>query len=104
MARYDDLNTRMIGYAAVLSIVVLILVLQGLQGLTARLVNTEDERKMRYEDYPLAAVKREQMATLDGYRRVEMPDESSEDPAATREIFQIPLPEAKQLILQELGN
>jgi len=104
MARYDDLNTKMIGYATVLSIVVLVLVLQGLQGLTSSLVNSEDQRKMQSDDYPLAAVKREQMASLDGYKRVQVPDDASEDPNATKEMFHIPLSEAKKLVLQDLGN
>ena len=44
MARYDDLNTNMIAYGTVLSIVVLVIVLQGAQALTYSMVHFEDIR------------------------------------------------------------
>ena len=45
MARYDDLNTKMIAYAAVLSIVVLVIILQGTQALCYNMVNSVDSVK-----------------------------------------------------------
>jgi hypothetical protein len=104
MARYDDLNTKMIAYATVLSIVVLVIVLQGLQALTYALVNSEDERKMSSKTDAAAVAKGEQLASLDGYKKLNVPDEASAAAGASKEIFQIPVTEAKTLVLQELSK
>ncbi|MCU0711144.1 MAG: hypothetical protein MUC43_03730 [Pirellula sp.] len=104
MARYDDLNTKMIAYATVLSIVVLVIVLQGLQALTYALVNSEDARKIGSKSDAGAVAKGEQLASLDGYKKLQVPDETSATPNATKEIFQIPISEAKKLVLQEMGQ
>lgn len=104
MARYDDLNTKMIAYATVLSIVVLVIVLQGLQALTYSLVNSEDARKIGSKSDASAVAKSEQLASLDGYKKLNVPDETSATAGATKEIFQIPISEAKKLVLQELGK
>jgi hypothetical protein len=104
MARYDDLNTKMIAYATVLSIVVLVVVLQGLQALTYFMVNGEDERKMSSKTDNAAVVKSEQIAALNGYKRAKVPDESAADPSATKEVLQIPISEAKQLVIKELSG
>jgi hypothetical protein len=104
MARYDDLNTKMIAYATVLSIVVLIVVLQGLQALTYAMVNAEDEFKLSSKEDSAAVVKSEQIKSLDGYKKVTVPDESSKEPDAVKQLFQIPIGDAKKIVLQELAK
>lgn len=104
MARYDDLNTNMIAYATVLSIVVLVIVLQGTQALTYSMVNYEDARKeSRSSDTP-GKVKSEQLAALSGYKKGSVPDESAATPGAMKEVFMIPIEEAKKLVIQEFSN
>ncbi len=103
MARYDDLNTNMIAYATVLSIVVLVLVLQGTQALTYNMIKVEDDKKIsRSEDLPLQA-KKAQLATLEGYKKARILDEASDKPDATKEVFLIPISEAKKLVVAEFG-
>jgi len=101
MARYDDLNTNMIAYGTVLSIVVLVIVLQGTQALTYSMVHYEDVRKDSKKSDTAAKVKSDQIATLDGYKRVVVADEKSDTPGATKNVLMIPIEEAKKLVLQD---
>ena len=98
MARYDDLNTNMIAYGTVLSIVVLVIVLQGTQALTYSMVHYEDVRKDSKKSDAAAKVKSDQIATLDGYKRVAVADEKSDTPGATKSVLRIPIEEAQKLI------
>jgi hypothetical protein len=108
MARYDDLNTKMIAYWAVLSIVILVLILQGTQALCYNMIHwTEAKRTGTELDAPLQA-KREQIESLDGYRKEKVIDETAPPPAkgqepATKEVIYIPLEKAQQMLLKELS-
>lgn len=109
MARYDDLNTKMIGYAAVLSIVLLVIILQATQALSYNLVNSEDQRKASTKSTHADLAKAEQIESLTGFRKVLIPDESAEPPKKgeepkMKEVIQIPVTEAQKLIIKELGN
>jgi uncharacterized ion transporter superfamily protein YfcC len=104
MARYDDLNTNMIAYGTVLSIVVLVIVLQGTQALTYSMVHYEDVRKDSKKSDAAAKVKSDQIATLDGYKRVAVADEKSDTPGATKSVLMIPIEEAKKLVLQDFSG
>ena len=104
MARYDDLNTKMIAYGTVLSIVVLVIVLQGTQALTYSMVHYEDVRKDSKKSDAAAKVKSDQIATLDGYKRVVVADEKSDTPGATKNVLMIPIEEAKKLVLQDYSG
>lgn len=77
MARYDDLNTKMIGYATVLSIVVLVIVLQGTQALTFNMINSEDAAKERKEASVSESYKKGQLESLHGFNKARMIDESA---------------------------
>jgi hypothetical protein len=107
MARYDDLNTKMIAYWAVLSIVILVIILQGTQALCYNMINwTESRRTGSEADTPLE-FKREQLDSLNGYRKVMVRDESAPAPEkgqepAKKEAIQIPLERAQRLLMQEL--
>ncbi len=108
MARYDDLNTKGIAYAAVLSVVILVVILQGTQALCYYMVNSEDARKdMKKSDYA-REVKREQLSSLDGVSTVRVIDEAAPPPkkgeeAQTREAIRISIDEAQKIIIRELG-
>jgi hypothetical protein len=104
MARYDDLNTNMIAYATVLSIVVLVIVLQGTQALTYSMVNYEDARKEKSASDTPGKLKSDQLAVLNGYKKGVVPDESATTAGAMKEVFMIPIEEAKKLVLQEFSN
>lgn len=104
MARYDDLNTNMIAYGTVLSIVVLVIVLQGTQALTYSMVHFEDVRKESKKSDTAAQVKSDQIATLNGYKRVLVLDEKSDTAGATKPALMIPIEQAKKLVIQEFSN
>ncbi len=109
MARYDDLNTNMIAYSAVLSIVILVLVLQGTQALCYNMVNWVDRGRIGTEAEKPTEIKREQLSSLDGYSKVRVLDESAPPPEkgqepATKEVIYIPLEQAEQIILEEYSD
>lgn len=104
MARYDNLNTNMIAYATVLSIVVLVIVLQGTQALTYSMVNYEDARKENRSSDTPGQVKSEQIATLNGYKKGQVLDEASATPGAMKDVLMIPIDEAKKLVIQEYSK
>ena len=64
MARYDDLNTKGIAYAAVLSIVILIVVLQGTQALCYYMINSADALKEMKKSDSARDEKSEQLAAV----------------------------------------
>jgi hypothetical protein len=105
MARYDDLNTKMIAYSAVLSIVVLVLVLQGTQALCYNMVNWVDSKRVGSEADNPAEYRSEQLKSLQGYGKARVLDESVElkkgQEPAMKDVFHIPVTQAEQLILKE---
>jgi hypothetical protein len=103
MARYDDLNTTMIAYGTVLSIVVLVIVLQGTQALTYNMVNSEDSLKSRTATDTASVVKSEQIKALSGYKKAQVPDEASQT-GGTKEVLMIPIEDAKQIVLKEFSK
>jgi hypothetical protein len=109
MARYDDLNTKMIAYAAVLSVVILIIVLQGTQALCYNMVSSEDSKKISTKANLSELSKREQIESLAGYKKTKVLDELAPAPKkgeepAMKEVIQIPIDSAKKLIMQEFGS
>lgn len=109
MARYDDLNTKGIAYAAVLSVVVLVVILQGTQALCYYMINSEDAIKGMKKSDSARDAKSEQLMSLNGFKRVEVIDESAplpkkgEEPAM-RKAIRIPVEEAQKIILKELST
>ena len=108
MARYDDLNTKGIAYTTVLSVVILIIILQGTQALCYNMLNYENFRKDTKQVDAATVTKSEQLLSLYGYKSVEVIDETAplakkgESPVM-KKVIQIPLIEAQKLILKELG-
>lgn len=108
MARYDDLNTKMIGYATVLSVVILVIVLQGTQALCYYMVNYERARKDTKINDAASIAKSDQLKSLNGFKRVEVVDELAPLPEkggqpAMKKVIQIPVEEAQKLILKEFA-
>jgi acetolactate synthase regulatory subunit len=109
MARYDDLNTNMIAYAAVLSIVILVIVLQGTQALSYNMMNAADAAKENVKSDKSMETKREQLDSLNGLKRVSVIDEAAPSPKkgeapAMKKVIQIPIQDAQKLILKELAS
>jgi hypothetical protein len=108
MARYDDLNTKMIAYWAVLSVIILVIILQGTQALCYNMITSADSKRIGSEVDRPSKTKREQLGSLDGYRKEKVLDEAAPPPAkgqdpATKEVIYIPVEEAQKIILKELA-
>jgi hypothetical protein len=106
MARYDDLPTNMIAYAAVISCLLLIAIIQATQALCFNMVNTAQEQKLQSSEYTSSkAVISEQLASINGYKKVSVPPEAGPDGKPTGEapktLLQIPVDRAIDLILKE---
>ena len=109
MARYDDLNTKMIAYSAVLSVVILVIILQGTQALCYTMMNSVDAKKESNKSDHAMAAKREQLNALNGFKRVSVIDEAAEPPkkgeeAAMKKVIRIPVEDAQKLIIKELAT
>ena len=107
MARYDDLNTRMIAYATVLSVVILIIILQGTQALCYTMVNFERERKDTKIIDAASTIKSEQLESLNGFNRVEVVDEAAEskkgEAQPMKKVIRIPVSDAQKIILKDFS-
>lgn len=106
MARYDDLDTRMIGFATVISCLLLVAILQGTQALCYNMANAEEERKLQGSEYRSSkAVISEQLTSLSGYQRVAVPPAVGTDgkpvEGAPTSRLQIPLSRATELLIEE---
>jgi hypothetical protein len=106
MARYDDLPTNLIAYAAVISCLLLVAIIQGTQALCFNMVNTAQQEKLNGSEYTSSkAVISEQLASISGYKRVAAPAQLGADGKPTGEapktFLQIPVDRAIDLILNE---
>lgn len=108
MARYDDLNTKMIAYWAVLSIVILVLILQGTQALCYNMIHWTDARRT---DPPMdtpTRLKSEQLQSLAGYRKETVIDDGAEvkdgQELPKKEVIYIPLEKAQEILMKELSS
>lgn len=119
MARYDDLNTKTIGYLAFLSVILLSVTILLLQALCYNWIDWQEETKLTKQSYQSADTAiQQQKETLNGYRQVtvEVPVEQpaangtdgSAQPPATQmqkiERVQIPIERAQSLLLEQLKS
>ena len=116
MARYDDLNTRTIGYLTFISAVLLVVTILLLQALCYNWIDWQEQNKLTKQSYKSSEeVLQAQKASLESYGKVqvEVPVEANPNdggtasaaPAAqmkTEERVQIPIDRAKALLLEEL--
>lgn len=110
MARYDDLNTSMIGYSTLLSSILLLAIILGVQALSYNWQNAEDERKLMQQEYrSSSAVLKQQYESLNGYQLVKEPlieeptPGSTPDPTAEPKMvdrIQIPITEAMKIVVE----
>ncbi|MDZ4847736.1 MAG: hypothetical protein SGI77_00440 [Pirellulaceae bacterium] len=106
MARYDDLDTKFIAFATLISCLLLVAVLQGTQALCYNMTNVEEARKLDASEYHSStAVLTEQRKSLNVYEKVAVPPALGSDGkpvvGGPTSRLQIPLERATELLLQE---
>lgn len=106
MARYDDIDTKFVFFATLVSCLLLVAILQGTQALCYFMANAEEARKLGSSEYVESTkVISEQQASLTGYQKVAVPPASGSDGKANSEKpstkIQIPLDRAAELLLEE---
>lgn len=107
MARYDDLSTGPIAYAAFVSTVIFVVIVLLIRALCYSWVEAEDDRKLANAHYTQAdSAIAAQKARLSSYGKnvVEIPAADSSDPNAAptqQERLQIPVSRAAEILLQD---
>lgn len=101
MARYDDINAKVVLYATVLSCILLFVIVQAGQALTFYWSYAYEDRRLDNSEYETSEEAiREQRATLDGYKWVNEPPVEEGQEASKR--LNIPLDRAKKAVLQDM--
>jgi hypothetical protein len=106
MARYDDIDTKFVFFATIVSCLLLVAILQASQALCYYMSNVEEERKLSSSEYvDSTKLIREQKESLLGYKRVSLPPATGADgkPVSDKPETQIriPLERAQELFLKE---
>ena len=105
MARYDDLNTSMIGYATILSALLLVVIIVGVEALSYAWENHEDDRKQMGYEYATSIEKlQSQRDSLNKLEWVVVPAPEpgpGEQPKAATKRLQIPIDRAIEVVLEE---
>ena len=117
MARYDDLNTKTIGYITFLSVILLTVAVLLLQALCYNWINLQEEAKLVNQSYTSSNEEiQRQKQSLEQYCKVteqvpaQQPAEGgTEAPAGeaqmqTVERIRIPIERAEALLLQEVNS
>lgn len=104
MARYDDLNTKFIGFFTFLSTGLLLAVIFTFQGLAYQFEFGEEERKQSKSEYTASSkVLSEQLNSLGGYKWVTEQVPSTDPAQKPSEVkrLRIPIQQAMEVILNE---
>ena len=107
MARYDDLNTSIIGYASILSALLLVVIIVGVEGLSYQWENDEEARKESYEYTSSLEILDAQRKSMSKYEWVTVPapePEKGKEKEKDGKRLQIPVERAQELILKELSK
>ncbi len=109
MARYDDLNTRSIGYAALVSTIILLLIILALRALCYGWIEGEVQQRLANARYPDSdQVLEQQRELIETYGKVvvELPPPPEKPDAEPRkeERLRIPVDRAAELLLKELSQ
>ena len=118
MARYDDLNTKTIGYLTFLSSVLVLVIILLLHALCYNWIEWQEENKLTRQSYQTSnELIDAQRASLNSYTKVQVevpvepaktdgqaPDGAKPPQAQTKmvERVHIPIERAKELVLEEL--
>lgn len=107
MARYDDLSTGPIAYAAFVSTIILVVIILLVRALCYSWVEAEDSRKLVDAHYNsadrLIAGQKARIADY-GKTTVEVPPAEGSDPnaaASQQERLHIPVERAKEMLLED---
>jgi hypothetical protein len=120
LARYDDLNTKTIGYLTFMSVILLIVIILLLQALTYNWIEWQEEAKLIKQGYPSSdEVIQQQLSTIQLKAPTKVMEEVVEEPAPAGndgagaapaqpepkqvERIHIPIERAQQRVLLELG-
>jgi hypothetical protein len=102
MARYDDLNTKMIGLATFLSSILLVVIIVGVQALSYYWETSEYERKSAGSEYTQATqVLESQRQVLAGYGAFELPADPADPNSKMVKKFKIPIERAMELTVEK---
>lgn len=106
MARYDDLDTKFIAFATLISCLLLVAILQGTQALCYNMTNAEEAKKLENSEYHSSkAIIGDQLKSLSGYQRVAVPPAVGTDGkpvvGGPTSRLQIPLERASELLIKE---
>jgi hypothetical protein len=107
MARYDDLKTGPIAYAALVSTILLLVIILLVRALCYSWIEAEDAKKLAEAHYFAADVEvSRQKEQISSYRKeivpATSPTENEDVQPAEEERLVIPVERAKELLLQDL--
>lgn len=103
MARYDDLNTRMIGFATVLSALLLIVIIFGVQALSYHWENFAEAEKQKGTYESSLKILAEQRKSMDHFAWVKVPapePEKGQPKADDTQRLQIPIEKAMEMVIK----
>jgi hypothetical protein len=108
MARYDDLNTGSIAYATFVGSILLLIIILLVRALCYSWIDSEDARKLNDGHYASSdAVISEQKARISGTGKetVTVPPPVGQENAQPTQVerLRIPVDQAKDLLLKEMG-
>ncbi len=110
MARYDDLSTGPIAYAALVSTILLVVIILMVRALCYSWVEAEDDRKFADAHYTASDIEiAAQKGRISGYGKMEVevpaPEGSAPDaPPAKEERLLIPVASAKDALLEDWSS
>lgn len=116
MARYDDLNTKTIGYISFVSVILLAVAILLLQALCYNWINHQDEAKLTSQSYQSSdELIQKQKQSLESFGKVteqvpvEPPKDGSQPPPGQEQVqtverIRIPIERAEALLLEEVNS
>lgn len=107
MARYDDLNTRMIGFAAILSSLLLVVIIFGVQALSYYWQDSYEKMNELGKYESSLQVLSEQRKSLDHFAWVTVPapePEKGKEPLPATKRLQIPIDKAMEMVLKNKAS
>ncbi|MGN6544153.1 MAG: hypothetical protein ACTHK7_03830 [Aureliella sp.] len=116
MARYDDLNTKTIGYITFISVILLATAILLLQALCYNWINLQEDAKLTKQSYYSSdEIIQQQKQSLQNYGKVteevpvEPPKDGTQPPPGKEQVqsverIRIPIERAETLLLEEVNS